>query len=234
MPEMRARASMVSLAPPRLRRLVRSRLRFPGSAGAWSQRYNAGGTSGAGSSGRLAEFKAEVLNEFVERRSIGRVLELGCGDGSQLALAHYPSYIGLDVAADAIERCQTRFADDRSKSFYLYAPPLFVDNHRLFTADLTMSLDVVFHLVEDEVFEVHMRHLFDASERWVIVYSSNRDEPPPGDRRAGHVRHRTFTRWVDAERPDWRLVEAIDQRYPYEGDELHTSFSDFYVFERAR
>ena len=45
-------------------------LAFPGSASYWELRYRNGGTSGAGSYGRLAEFKAEVLNEFVRVKGI--------------------------------------------------------------------------------------------------------------------------------------------------------------------
>ena len=36
---------------------------FPGSEKYWEKRYIAGGNSGAGSYGKLAEFKAEVLND---------------------------------------------------------------------------------------------------------------------------------------------------------------------------
>lgn len=41
------------------------RLAFPGSAAYWETRYRGGEMSGSGSYGRLAEFKAEILNEFV-------------------------------------------------------------------------------------------------------------------------------------------------------------------------
>lgn len=35
---------------------------FPSSKEYWEQRYAGGGTSGAGSYGKLAEFKAEIIN----------------------------------------------------------------------------------------------------------------------------------------------------------------------------
>ena len=53
----------------------RRRLGFRGSAAYWDARYRAGGNSGAGSYGRLAAFKAEVLNEFVRRRGIRSIVE---------------------------------------------------------------------------------------------------------------------------------------------------------------
>ena len=78
------------------KRLVERR-RFPGSQAYWEQHYRSGGDSGPGSRGVLAQYKAEFVNAFVERHDIESVAELGCGDGSQLALARYPAYVGLDV-----------------------------------------------------------------------------------------------------------------------------------------
>lgn len=81
------------------------RLKFTNSKSYWESRYQKGGNSGFGSYGRLAKFKAEVLNDFVAKNSIQSVMEFGCGDGNQLKLAVYPKYIGLDVSPKAIKRC---------------------------------------------------------------------------------------------------------------------------------
>ncbi len=209
--------------------LVRRRF-FSGSAEYWETRYRTGGNSGIGSYGRLAEFKAQVLNDFVSAHAIQSVIEFGCGDGNQLALAKYPKYIGLDVSPAALRLCQDRFRDDPTKSFYLYSCTCFVDRAGLFTADLSLSLDVVYHLVEDEVFETYMGHLFDAASRFVVVYSSDVEagRSPP------HVKSRRFTAWVRENRPDWALVERIDNPFsrddnPHEGE---TSACDFFVFGR--
>src|SRR5438874_1182973 len=122
---------------------------FPGSASYWEQRYRSGGDSGAGSYGRLADFKAEILNRFVASHGVESVIEFGCGDGNQLSLARYPNYIGLDVSASAIQMCKKRFVEDSSKSFFLYHPDCFVDRQGIFASDLSMSIDVIYHLVED-------------------------------------------------------------------------------------
>ncbi|MGB6192692.1 MAG: hypothetical protein WBF42_09515, partial [Terracidiphilus sp.] len=47
--------------------------RVESSAEYWEQRYKAGGNSGVGSYSRLAEFKAEFLNRFVEEHQIATV-----------------------------------------------------------------------------------------------------------------------------------------------------------------
>ncbi|MGD9858413.1 MAG: hypothetical protein AB7U20_26025 [Planctomycetaceae bacterium] len=64
------------------------RRKFTGSSDYWVRRYRKGRNSGGGSYGRLAEFKAQVLNDLVREHRIQTVIEFGCGDGNQLALAN--------------------------------------------------------------------------------------------------------------------------------------------------
>lgn len=210
-----------------------SHFAFPGSARYWEGRYAGGGGSGAGSLGRLRQFKAEVVNTFLKENEAKSVIEFGCGDGSQLELAEYPAYIGLDVSPTAVRLCMRRFSMDRTKSFFLYDPTCFCDHHGVFRADVSLSLDVVYHLVEDESFETHMRHLFAAARRFVIVYSTNRDEPAEGGarRRVPHIQHRRFSEWVGAHLPDWELAEHLPNRYPPDGlEHTESSGADFYIY----
>lgn len=205
---------------PFLRRLGRrgaTPTPFSGSADYWEHRYAGGGTSGAGSYGEFSAFKADVLNAFVREHDITSVIELGCGDGHQLSLAEYPSYVGFDVSGSAVRRCRERFAGDPTKSFGEMSA--FAGH----TADLAISLDVIYHLVEDEVFERYMRTLFGAAQRFVVIYSSDHDEPPGV--RGDHVRHRNFTSWVQRHIPDWRLRERIVNRT--------VADPEFFVYERA-
>lgn len=209
-------------------RTVRT-IRFRGSANYWEARYRAGGTSGPGSYGELAQFKADFLNALVAREEVSSVVEFGCGDGNQLTLARYPRYLGLDVSSAAIRRCAIHFAADTTKSFILYEPDAFTDRARFIRADMAMSLDVIFHLVEDHVFETYMRELFAAADRLVIIYSSNHDAKPANP----HVRHRRFTEWIDTNAPDWRLSEHLANPYIVERTGLPKTVSNFFVYRRG-
>jgi SAM-dependent methyltransferase len=192
------------------------------SAVYWESRYNSGGGSGAGSRDRLARFKAEVLNDFVRKNGVCSIVEFGCGDGQQLTLADYPEYVGLDISVTAIKRCRARFPSDRTKVFSRYGEEL----NRSF--DLALSLDVIYHLVEDDVFATYMHALFDASHRWVIIFSSNSDEPAPEP----YIKHRKFTDWVVRNRREWTLIEEIRNRYPYDRTNPDfTSFADFFIYQ---
>jgi SAM-dependent methyltransferase len=198
---------------------------FPGSAEYWEKRYSTGGHSGVGSYGFFAQFKADVLNDFVSKRNVQTVIEFGCGDGNQLTLAKYPKYLGFDVSSTVLSQCRDKFKSDPDKSF------LLVNEYSAQTADLALSLDVIYHLVEDSVFAQYMRTLFGASNRFVIIYASDTDEN--GDNAGTHVRHRKFTQWVQQNMPAWKLLEHVKNRYPYKGDYRKGSFADFFIFEKV-
>ena len=208
------------------------RRRFAGSATYWEEHYRQGGTSGEGSAGVNAEFKAETLNRFVEEHHVSNVIEFGCGDGRQLELAAYPRYIGLDVAETSIALCRARFAHDATKEFHLYPSATIIPGQGVFAADLVLSLDVIYHLVEDEVFERYMADVFAASRRWVILYTSDSDRVQQIT--APHCRHRPVARYVSGAFPAWQLVRHIENANPWLGDLALGSLADFYVYEQRQ
>ena len=221
------------LRPPWARELVLSglqfarRLQFSGSADYWERRYARGGTSGAGSYGGYAEFKAEIINDFVTEHGIGCVIEFGCGDGNQLSLAKYEQYIGLDVSKSALARCAKTFANDSSKSFFLYDPNCFIDRQGLFRAELGLSLEVIFHLIEDDVFDSYMRHLFASASRFVCIFSSDTDARLT---EAPEERDRKFSTWVEANAPRWQLVKKVPHKHSWDPVTRTGSVSDFYFY----
>lgn len=198
---------------------------FAGAEKYWGDRYAAGGNSRIGSYGKFPDFKAEVINAFVAKQGVHLVIEFGCGDGNQLMLARYPKYMGLDASETAVSKCSGLFASDQTKSFD------HMHRYTGETADLTLSLDVIYHLVEDRVYENYMRTLFAASNRYVIIYSSDSDDNYGCE--GTHVRHRKFSRWIHQNLPDWKLLEHIPNKYPYKGDYREGSLADFFIYEKA-
>jgi hypothetical protein len=200
-----------------------AKLQFSSSSQYWEDRYKLGGTSGAGSYGRLAEFKAEIINRFVAEHGLRSVIEFGSGDGAQLELARYPEYTGIDVSARAIDLCRIKFKDDPSKRFILASSP---DANEA-SAELAVSLDVIYHLVEDAVYDEYMSRLVSAAERFLCVYSSNVVRASPDK----HVRHRVFTDWIAQNAPTLTFLLKVENPFPEDpGRPDETSWADFYFF----
>ncbi len=138
-------------------------------------------------------------------------------------MANYPSYLGFDISPIAVEFCRKKFAEDNTKRFAISGN--FEDINETF--DLAMSLDVTYHLVEDDVFECYMRELFSLSKRYVVIYSSNFESVPSSP----HVRHRQFTNWIEANAKGWSLLGMEPNRYPFDPNSPdETSFADFYFY----
>ena len=194
-------------------------LGFSGSEDYWKERYRLGGDSGAGSGGPSARYKADVLNAFVAEHGIRSVIEFGCGDGRQLQLAQYPDYAGYDISAAAIEQCRSLFKYDASKRFGL------ITEYNGSRADLAMSLDVLFHLVEDSVYHGYLDRLFSAASNHVAIYASDTDLAP---KTLPHVRHRPVSRDIadrfsGFERMEYR-PPGIDPPVPGDGPPMQFLF----------
>jgi hypothetical protein len=220
-----SRLPLPTTPPMRLPRVVLNlltSLRFPGSARYWEMRYRTGGDSGEGSYGAEAQYKATFLNAFVKQHAVASIVDFGCGDGNQLRDLRVPRYQGFDVSDAAIARCRERYAGDATKTF---KPLGEYANER---ADVAMSLDVLYHLVEDDVFEAYLARLFAAAGKWVIVYATNYDDGRIV--RGRHVRHRRFTDAAERLAPAFRLIESPPRPQELEGDGERASF---FVFERV-
>ena len=199
----------------------------------WESRYKGGRTSGPGSYNRLANFKSGLINSFLKNNKIATVVELGCGDGSQLELINYPQYLGLDISLTAVEICEKKFTENPNLSFLHYIPDEFdVSVHDVF--DLALSLDVVYHLSNDCIYKKYLEHLFGLSAKFVIIYSNSQELYTKGvNEDAEYVRFRNFKSDVEKYFPEWSLVESEPNFYPFNitlPDE--TSIADFFIFEK--
>ena len=190
----------------------------------WEKRYSSGGNSGVGSYGKMALYKAKIINQFVKENSIQSVTEFGCGDGNQLGLANYPKYVGFDISEAAINICKNKFKSDATKTFRM------LNTYKGDQADLTLSLEVIFHLLEENLFIKHMQVLFNSSKKFVIIFSSNSDDNK--DYVGTHMRQWRFTDWVDQNQNDWNLIEHIPNKYPYKKKTGEGSISDFYIYRK--
>ncbi|MGL4850687.1 MAG: methyltransferase domain-containing protein [Clostridium sp.] len=135
----------------------------------WESIYKRGGTSGPGSYGEIAEYKAQIVNEFLEENHIQTVIEFGCGDGNQLSLMDYATYIGFDISNTATNICRHRFINDPSKKFYDYNPIQF--EAKKYSAQLVVCIDVLYHIIEEDDFKKTIKDIFECADYFVIIHT---------------------------------------------------------------
>lgn len=190
--------------------------------GYWDRRYREGRTSGAGSEGDEGAYKAAYVSDFIAKRDIVSVLDWGCGDGQVLRLMdlpalgdpNYVTYTGIDVSPTILDRMRKLF---REREFGGPADAIEGD----WTADLGLSMDVLFHLPDDDDYREYINRLFGHAMRFVVIYSTNYD----GGRTARHVYRREFTRDIAEMLGNWelRIVETP----------LREGLASFFVYEKV-
>lgn len=214
----------------RLRRAIwpTSAVPFVTSDQYWKDRYAQGGNSGEGSYGPLAEYKARFINDFCAEKGIAAAIEFGCGDGNQASKLEVARYRGVDISQKCIEWARRKFRRNDWEFLTLDEYHAHGDQGR---SELGLSLDVTYHLIEDEVYRAYLDDLFNAASRYVLIYSSNFDRFDPA---FPHVRHRPVVDDAVAERPQWRFVSTASNPFHRAPDEQsYGSFAQFHIFERA-
>ena len=129
------------------------------------------------------------------------------------------------VNTAAINYCKKTYFNNKNLSFEL------IKNYSGETSKLTLSLDVIFHLIEEDVFNNYMKLLFNASEQFVLIYSSNTNTQI--DEGVKHFKNRNFTDWVTINFKEFELIEKIPNKYQYHRDSNTGSVSDFYLFKKG-
>lgn len=180
----------------------------------WEERYQEGGNSGVGSYGDLCEYKAKQINAFIREKNIHSVIDFGCGDGNQLLYLECKEYLGLDVSSTVLTQIRDKFKNDKSKRFELYH-----DNTE--TAELGLSCEVLFHLIGDDVWKDYLLNLFLSSEKYIMIFAADFNKNI-----ARHVLAKKFTRYINKNFTDWRLIEHTPTPQTLD------SISDFYYYEK--
>jgi len=160
----------------------------------WEARYRDGGCSGKGSRGAEALAKVATVQGVINRFGVTSMLDLGCGDGFVAKRLDVARYVGYDPAPTAVAACRALMPD---RTFTTTLPDDVVYRPEF---DLTMSLDVLFHLVDGSEYDHHLAALLGMTTGRALVYATNHDE-----RGAAHVLHR---RWVEDVPPGWDLEDV--------------------------
>ena len=193
---------------------------FRDSHSYWVRRYRLRGHSGAGSQGKSAAYKARFVNDLIARNQVTSVIDLGCGDGQNAALLLAPNYLGLDISDRALALAMDR-CTGQGKQFAVVGT---IDPAPV---DLVLSMDVVYHLIEDDVFDRYLRHLARLALRYVVIYGTD----CPRNRVAPHVFHRPVAERFIALNGGWRLRDRVPNNELYGAD--WPQHPHFMVFEKS-
>ena len=190
----------------------------------WEDRYKSGRNSGEGSYGESAKYKANVINDYISKLDIKTIGDYGCGDGNQISLlSGFELYYGYDISNFIIDANIVKFADKRNMFFYKN----IID---LPECDLNLSLDVLYHICPESEYITYLTNLFNKSKKYVLIYSTNRDEDFELTDENDYAYHRKFKDWVEKNILDFELAEKLDNPL-YNVD---AGAVNFYLYKRNK
>lgn len=167
----------------------------------WITRYNTGGDSGFGSHDEYSiKFKGDYINSMIERFNVKTLFDYGCGDGNQLKMiSGYTHYTGYDIAPNIIEDDKILYVGHEDKLFTSKLNDIIGKKF-----DLSISMDVTYHIIENELFTFYLDTLF-ASADVVILFTTNSDHYTP-------LKHHKPRKIIDHIKSNYTDFELIDTK----------------------
>lgn len=167
----------------------------------WNQRYASGGNSGYGSYDEQLTKKLKWLKGL----PIESITEIGCGDfnfGFNL-LKQYPEakYTGYDISDVIIE-----------KNKKLYPQYDFTNELPMPGADLTLCVDVLFHVLDDNEYDILLINLKQALRFGKYLALTAYEQP---QKTANHLKVRVFNPSYFGKPIIRRVVEEDGKLYFY-------------------
>jgi len=130
----------------------------------WEGNYKKGGTSGPGSIGQVRRWKWESIGKYAGQ--ITDVIDVGCGDLSFWEGKTPPSrYIGIDISQTIIDRNRNRWPNS---TFICSSADRTL---KLEQARTVFCLDVLFHIMDDEIYKSILVNLTLYSSEWIFAYT---------------------------------------------------------------
>ena len=194
------------------------------SAKYWNRRYGNGGNSGDGSRGEILNWKADQINSLISELGCRYVIDFGCGDGVLASLLKVESYLGLDVSENIILKNAATKKDNQT--FEVYGNRA-ASSKRYFGSDLSLSVDVILHLIEEHIYNDYMLSLFFSTQKYVLIFNTNTKIQIQGMNK--HNKFRNHQEWVEQFATNFRLKKFT----PYDlGDSFVFGETGFFLYER--
>ncbi len=164
----------------------------------WDVRYARGGNSGAGSHGYHYQFKRDYIRSAIQRFGFASAVDFGCGDGSQINEIEFGAYQGVDISQSVVNHC---------REFYKDRPHFKFDVYEAFSPgryDVAMSLDVMYHVVEPDQYDLYLNRLFSYS-KYVLIYTNL----VPRKDNSAHMCFRDHVKEIKQRDFNVRLIERV-------------------------
>lgn len=134
----------------------------------WEARYKSGRDSGAGSAGKLRDWKWKIIESYSPKMQ--QVLDVGCGDLRFWYGRECWNYTGVDFSPTIIEH--NRKLKPNWNFILSSASDTNLNLHRY---DVVFCFDTLFHVMVDSDYYAILKNLCDWTGNWLFIYTWERN-----------------------------------------------------------
>jgi len=195
----------------------------------WADRYLHTNFQNSSGNGRLKfrlSYKAKMLNKIFKTYEITKVADFGCGDGLLASKLKITKYYGIEINSEIVDNLKNKFLGKNEFEFSTKFESQWRNK-----IDASISVDVIFHLIEEDVYQKYMNELFFADAKYVVIRAYNHKSQGTG--RNSHILHREFLNTIKKYFPNYNLVNVSSPRRRH----IYLSDSDknqFFVFKKSK
>jgi len=132
----------------------------------WDNHYKSGGKSGDPLDyAKARDWKHNIIAKYCDIKS-NSIIDIGCGD-LQFWQGRKPAkYIGVDISQTIIDSHKLKYPD---RTFICASSDKTLD----ISADMVMCFDMLWHIIDDEVYMKTLENIKKYSKRYIVIYTWN-------------------------------------------------------------
>jgi hypothetical protein len=170
----------------------------------WDTRYKNKGNSGRGSRGLLRFWKWRIIKRYLNINEAS-VIDVGCGDLAFWGEKSCNKYTGIDISPTIIEINKNKkpnweFIVGNAETF-----------QKMPAAEVVFCFDILFHILNDQVYKKILDNLVIYSNKYVFVYTWKTNPFEPEIEDGTYQMYRDFEKYVPLfQKSGFQLIERKD------------------------
>jgi len=140
---------------------------------------------------------------LINKYDLKSISDVGCGECTLLPyLQGIRKYYGYDISPAVLSKVSKNAQDGFSKEFIL-----LTNNTKIVSSDLVLSLEVIFHQVNDDEYLDYMRKLVNSNGEYLLILTMNEGILKTNHIKNRHIKYRDISKFMDS--TNYSLVEKF-------------------------
>lgn len=191
----------------------------------WENIYASGGNSGAGSRGKLKDWKWSQITESIGDTS--NIVDIGCGDMKFIG-GHEPiNYVGIDISKTIIDVNKLVYPN---YIFYNINADQYIPQLR---APVVLCMDLLFHIIDDDIYYKILDNIIKYSSKYIVIYSWDKNPIPLWNLKARYYGSNKYQKFRNFDN-DVKRFESRGFELIVKSKVSYNKYGALYIFRKSR